>query len=345
MSKVNWIPFEDTFFKEYQHFAWKCYGQKAYQTKLNYINWLYKENPISLKKEDFLIGVTEEKELVVGCIHKMRLHWRYQGNLIDMPALHNLIVDEDYRNGTGFMLVMASTANEQYGLIPGVSPPFTEFYEKLKYQKVTAQWYRKLLKPLRGLSSYAVNKFMNRTIREAYFSSATHCQTDVNGFTTTVQPDNDLLEQLAVLMNTQDIKTASPFWTTEQLRWRFFHPLGPGHLLIYEPFNESIKNFAILSLGPRHGMNVGRILVLKNSSLDSLKKLMTQISRVIKENGGHMLQFFCAEEQIYRGLDEMGWNRMKSPPDTYFFHKKKKQPFDHYSFMGNAGDFGFEGIQ
>ena len=172
MNDVKWVPFENRYIYKYQRFAENCYGPKSYQVKQNYIDWLYNENPLSLGMEDFLIGVSEVQNHVVGCIHKMRFRWNYQGQLIDLPALHNLMVDKDFRHGIGFMLVMASVANEEHALIPGVEQPFSEFYKKLKYQRVTANWYRKLLKPIRGTVIYASNKFLNYSPKERYFDQS-----------------------------------------------------------------------------------------------------------------------------------------------------------------------------
>ena len=304
MNKVHWVPFEDSFFENYQKFTWKHFGELSYQAKKNYIHWLYQENPLSLKKEDFLLGISESQNHVVGCIHKMRLPWNYQKNLIDVPALHNLMVDENYRHGIGFMLVMASVANEQHALMPGVGQPFIEFYQRLKYQKVTASWYIKLLKPFQGGFFYTSNKFFNYSSKARYFDRSKHNHSRSINFSTTTSPDNTMLEQIAGAINLKDPKLISPWWNAEQLKWRFFHPFGPKHILIYERFTETIKNFAILSLGPHRGINIARILVLNSSSSESLKQLIGSIKTVGKKNGGHMVQFVCADKETNNRLTE-----------------------------------------
>ena len=154
-----------------------------------------------------------------------------------------------------------------------------------------------------------------------------------------------MLDQLAGSMNSKDSQVISPWWNTEQLKWRFFHPFGPRHILIYERFSETIKNFAIVSLGPHRGINLARILVLQSSSIESLKYLIENINRVIKLNGGHMVQFFCADKEFNIEFARIDWRSMKNSPDTYFYHLNKNHNFVHYSFTGSAGDFGFEGIQ
>jgi hypothetical protein len=115
-------------------------------------------------------------------------------------------------------------------------------------------------------------------------------------------------------------------------------------VLIYENSTDALENCAIVSLGPRHGLNLGRILALKSSSAVSLKQLMAQIVRLLKKHGGHILQFVSADEKINDELAEIGWSCMPDTPVTYIYHKDKKQIFEHCSFGGAAGDFGFEAI-
>ena len=344
MNEVNWIGFQDSLLSNYQKFARYNYGKKAYQAKENYINWLYKENPLSVIKEDFLVGISNQRKTVVGCIHKMRMHWRYESKVISVPAFHNLMVDKEYRYGTGFILVMAATKNENYALMPGVIQPFTEFYNTLKYQKVSAMWYRKFIKPLSGSIAFFQNKLFNYSTKENYFYDSKLNGISTQNFKTIISPSDDLLEQLVDVLNVNNTKICSPYWTIEQLRWRFFHPLGPKHMLIYENFSETIKNFAILSMGPRHGMNMCRILLLESVSAKSLELLLSAIFSVIKKNGGHIVHLFCADKMMNNKLKEVNWNPMENSPDTYFFHKDKKNTFKHYSFTGGSGDFGFEAI-
>ena len=318
MSKVHWVPFEDSFFKNYQKFTWKHFGELSYQAKKNYIRWLYQENPLSLKKQDFLLGVSESENRVLGCIHKMRLLWSYEDGNIEVPALHNLMVDESYRHGTGFMLVMASVANEEHALMPGVGQPFTKFYQALKYQKIDASWYIKPLKPIQGSFFFAANKLLSYRSQARFFNSSQNDNSLFKNWCATLSPGNTMLDQLAGSMNSKDSQVISPWWNTEQLKWRFFHPFGPRHILIYERFSETIKNFAIVSLGPHRGINLARILVLQSSSIESLKYLIENINRVIKLNGGHMVQFFCADKEINIELARIDWRSMKNSPDTYF---------------------------
>ena len=219
MNEVNWIPFENRLFPNYQKFAWKYYGEKAYQAKHSYIQWLYKENPLSKKNEDFLVGIPKDEKTIVGCIHKMRMLWNYKKDVINISSLHNLMVDEEYRYGTGFMLVMAAITNEEHALMPGVVQPFTEFYKALGYEKVSVLWYRKLLKPFRGILFSSTNKFLNYPAKESYFDQSKLKKLNSKNCRITMSPNDSILEQLTHSMNTHDSEVSSPCWNVEQLRW------------------------------------------------------------------------------------------------------------------------------
>jgi hypothetical protein len=227
MSIVNLIPFERSYLEKYQSFARKYYGKSAYQAKTNYIDWLYHENPLSSNYKDFTIAVTETDQ-VVGCIHKMRLAWNYDEHETAVPAVHNLVVDENYRRVTGLRLVQASVAGEQHVFMPGtVSKPLIELFQILKYQKINVLWYRKILRPINGALTYTARKYLNYPKADYYFDPSRLSKFISAKYSVTMLPDNQLLEQLAFLMNSQDEKICSPMWDKEQLRWRFFHPFGP----------------------------------------------------------------------------------------------------------------------
>lgn len=344
MNQINWVPFENRFLKNYQEFTKNNYGLNAYQCKENYIKWLYQENPLSKEKNDFLIGINSDNENIVGCIHKMQMEWVLNKETFRVPALHNLVVDSEYRHGIGFMLVMAAVSGEEQALMPGVENPFSSFYKTLKYQKINAFWYRKFLKPTSSGIFLLANKFLKVSAKENYFDSLNAKKIN-NNFIVDFSPSKDIMQQIAASLNNHDSQTFAPLWTGEQVKWRFFHPFGPQHILVYENFNESLENFALVSMGPRRGLNIARILSLKSSSNESLDALLTNVFNIVKNEGGHLIQFFSADSLINRSLISIGWNPVKHSPDTYIYHKNKSDTFENYAFTGSAGDFGFEAIK
>jgi len=102
MAKL--IPYTADRLRDYQVFAQKNWP-KGYQYSENYLNWLYQENP-NRKPNDFILALDEQQQ-IIGVIHKLRLIWQANGQKIEVPAIHNLIVDKDQRHGSGLFLWIA----------------------------------------------------------------------------------------------------------------------------------------------------------------------------------------------------------------------------------------------
>ena len=215
----------------------------------------------------------------------MRLNWNYRGNIVEVPAFHNYMVDPDFRHAAGFFLLMKALSNEQHALMPGTGRVTSEIYEKLGFQEAKTSWYLKILRPIHGAFIMSARKFLSRPFRARYFDSPRLEETSSSGFSVTLSPTDDLLEQLVGAMNSHEPEVAAPLWTVEQLKWRFFHSLGPRHLLIYEDSPRTIRSFAILSLGPRRGLNLGRIVELNAASVDSLSTLVHKYTNVFLGGG------------------------------------------------------------
>ena len=344
MNGIDWVSYNSSHFQAYRDFARKCFGEKAYQSNKNYIAWLYQENTLSRREDDFLIGILEDGR-VIGCLHKMRLNWSYRGKIVEVPAFHNYMVAPDFRHAAGFFLLMKALSNEQHALIPGAGAVTSELYQKLGFQEAKASWYLKTLRPIQAAFLMGARKFLNRPFKARYFDSSRLEKASSSDFSLTLLPTDDLIEQLVEAMNSHEPEVAAPLWTVSQLKWRFFHELGPRHLLIYEDSPRTIRSFAILSLGPRRGLNLGRIVELNASSVDSLRQLLHQVVTVTRESQGHVLQFSSADQKTNDWLALIGWKSRRSHARSYFYHKIKNQHFEHYSFNSNAGDFGFEAIR
>jgi hypothetical protein len=344
MNSVEWLPYESKHLLDYQNFSKNYFGFKSYQSKTNYLDWLYKENPLSINKEDFLIGIENNNNEVIGCIHKMVLSWKINSQILRVPALHNLIVNKNYRNGSGFMLIMKSISNEEKALMPGVIEPFSKFYRSMKCQKISSSWFGQWLKPISGGLYFSAEKILGNSPNGRFFDLSKINLEKNSNYIISMNPDNEILIELADLMNYSD-KIASTFWDMNQLKWRFFNPIGPKNILIYEKYKETISNYAIISLGPHKGINIARIIACNTSSASSFKLLLEEIKKIARLSGGHYLQLFNADNILNQKIIESGWQPIKNSPDTYIFHRKRSSYFDKYAFTGSAGDFGFEGIQ
>ena len=101
MAKLELVPYKGHFFKNYQSFAAKNWGQDTYKGYKAYLDWLYKENPSTQKKDTDFLVLTSNNEDVLGVIHKMHVPWMVNGQEIEIPAIHNLLVEKKYQAGHG----------------------------------------------------------------------------------------------------------------------------------------------------------------------------------------------------------------------------------------------------
>ncbi len=117
----TFIPYEHRLNAAYHRFAGAQYGAGCYQASASYLDWLYDSHEGSKGLSGFLVGVIGDE--VIACIHKMYLPWTIGGQSGCIPSLHNWMVKEEYRSGTGFWLLKQSLRGETHAVIPGVLPP------------------------------------------------------------------------------------------------------------------------------------------------------------------------------------------------------------------------------
>jgi len=248
MDSVEFLSFREINFKLYRDFALREWGNLCYQSSLNYIHWLYKENPCGSKLEnDFLLGMN--KGSIIACIHKMRLNWNIHGEIKTIPTLHNLMVSEKFRHGLGFTFLMRSVMGEEHALIPGVAPFLAEAYHKLKYQQVNSLWYRKILTPVKGGMFLGLKKLFDYNVRPQYFYSSefSEKQDASSSIHISFDPSDQIVESLVSLLNQKPMDQVFPHWSVEQFKWRFFSsiraPAPFGLLSIPEPNQGFHRSF------------------------------------------------------------------------------------------------------
>jgi hypothetical protein len=342
-SKVRFTPFEPALTDAYREFARRSWGGYAYQSKPAYLDWLYRENPAAdPTKPQFLVAVNMHGEMV-GAFHSMALLWDLAGDITTIPAAHNLYVKDEYRQGIGLYLVLAMMRRENHVFCPSQVPPLADTYRKLKWQEVPVHWYRRVLTP----AATALRLLRNRTFgpRHDTVTAADLAPEPVTvrgGITVTHYPDDDAIEHIAAVLNRRLAQfRQKPHWTPAMVRWRFFHPLGPQHLL----FHNGGEEFLILSLGQRHGITTSRIMEGSATSPDNLVPLVRQAERFLARNKVHVLLAVSGDAHINQALTAAGWRPEKRHSrKTFFYHRDRNAMFDGYAFNASAGDFGFEAI-
>lgn len=344
---VRWTTWEPDHAEAYRRFARRTFGPGSYQARDAYLRWLYDHRPGGgPERKGFLLAVTGTGE-VVGCIHKMPLPWTVDGRDVVIPAAHNLMVAPEHRSGLGLALIMACFDGEDHVLIPGATKQAAAIYDRLGCQQVEGSYYRKVIRPLSGGLALAGSRLGTGGARPRRFpreAPSSQGSRDRTGLRVSHAPTGDLLAALSDGMNAAACGEARPRWNPELVRWRFFHAAGPRHVLVHVEGEAPLRSFAIASLGPRRGLNVGRILGAGADTAEALASVLEATQRSIARAGGHVLIFYCGDERLDGLFQACGWTPRPDPPGTYFHHRRDLQPFKGYSVMGGAADYGFEAL-
>ncbi|MDR2430948.1 MAG: hypothetical protein LBD99_01650 [Candidatus Margulisbacteria bacterium] len=294
------LPYREKYLAAYQDFARRNWGQNCYQRSARYLRWLYQDNPCRNNENPFLLLI--EQERVIGTMHKMRLPWLIDGQKVTVSSIHNLLVDRDYRRGSGLMLITASLRDETNVLCPGVLPPLSKAYQMLHCQKINALWFRKIIWPL--------------------------------GAKTTIAQRLELLDsaQIAAMIKTLNNKSGChPLWDAEIFNWRFLQ--GPKHIFLW----ADSANFLILSAGRRKGLTVARII--DGHIEDKNSPLWQDALNTARALGAVVLLGYTADENLREYFLAKTKPRAKHPL-VFFYHKDKK--IRAMNFNASAGDFGLE---
>ncbi len=326
MSKISIVPFEQNMLSNYQDFAYKNWGKNCYQASENYLNWLYKENPSPNKtKEDFMVAIKDDK--IIGAIHRMHIPWIIDGVESETPAIHNLLVEEKYRQGHGIFLITASLRGADHILIPGVSPPLSKAYEKFGSQEMSVGWYRKILRPFSGALSLLKNR-IGLPEKQFQLDNFIHKESRI---ISTSNPSDKLISKLSTSLQANKNSAAKPNWNEQFLKWRFFHPLGPKSILIYKE-SKSTFDFLIFSIGIRKVLKTARLIESVAVDQRSFNELLNQSESLLKRNGLELLLIYTASEITKGYLQNYDIKNLASKTKSYIYHQDKSKPFKDYSY-------------
>jgi hypothetical protein len=348
VSEVKLIPFEARYIPAYLSFAKKHFGEGSYQSTPAYLVWLYEHNPWATRGyRSCLIGLNAREE-VIGCVHKMYQRCWRDGEAVLFPAIHNLAVRKNYRTGLGSLLLLSSLGGEEIAFMPGVARHQTQMYERLKFRELKPRWYRSPVRPLRGPYRVLRHKFFSygkspipRTVRIPTALS----DIDEKEVRCVIHPsDEDLSSLLSLLQSAGAKGPLSPVWTLDWLKWRFFHPKGPKHILIAEGMAKgAIRGFGLLSVGPHRGAIVARLVHVTAPQSESVRRILGAAKRIARRSGDFMLGY-SNDPQLQRWFEETGWHPSGPQPRSYIFSKKKLSAEIQCRVGPESGDFGFEAI-
>lgn len=341
-NKIRLIPFENKYLESYFDFARRNWGELCYQSKQEYLDWLYKKNPAGSSEQDFLIAINDSGQ-VIGSIHKMNIPWQLNNETVIVPAIHNLLVEEKYRTGNGLFLITASLKGAENIFIPGVNPPLSDAYKMLRSQELHIKQYRRILRPLAGSYRYLRAKLLNNTGRKILFSSSFSNQQGSINYT--FNPDQTILEQAVSSLQNNAVNYQQKLsWNSELLRWRFFDPQGPKHLMIYNDDQQTL-DFLIVSIGQRKGLTVARLIESAVTDEQTFKDLYRQLSSLLTQLKVDLLFAYSIENTNEHYYKSVGLSPLENQKTTSFiYHKDKELNFDKLSLSVAAGDYGLESI-
>ena len=325
-------------------FAQREYGRQAHQALGSFYQWEYTENPNCPAGLGAMIVAVDDAQQVVGAINRMFLTWDVHGEHVRIPAMVDFAVDGTHRQGgLGLRLILKCTSDISHAFINGSNPNSAPVFRSLKYQELEGgHWFRKILAPVRGGLRYGVHKITGGLPGETK-PFAEWSSPDVS---TCAAPDQALLQKLADLLNAAPAEI-KPFWTAETLRWRFFHPLGPRHLLLHRSASDGTLVAALLiSGGPVKGLNVCRVIAHQCPSTKDLQDLLSAALAMARRGGMDAFFAFTFDKAEVAVLNALGYGQQPHTPSAFFFHKRRKDAelFRSVLIQGAASDLGFEAV-
>ena len=245
----------------YLEFARANFGPDAYQASPEYLAWLYDPaRPLRCADAGMLLAL-DSTSRIVGCIHVLTMTWRTQGNVVEVPALHNAMVAPAHRQGVGGLLIMQSFQGRACAFVPGAVDPLAAAYRRIGFVAVPTEWRAKWLHPF----SAVWRRLLFRSLRRGRpvvgdgieMPAATARQENTRSWRPTLT--NDLQDIVALANRSWDLPAAFvQYWTEELFFWRFFHPLGPRHWLVTIREGARLAGYMVVSLGCRGGLAVAR---------------------------------------------------------------------------------------
>lgn len=318
-----------------QNYHAAAFDASSYQASERYMHWLYAANPFD-KSPAGLVLLSEET--IVGVIHVMVLPGRAQTEALVIHSLQNLIVDEEFRAGTGQLLVKKALREADIGVFPGVAEPLARTYRVMRYAETKSFWGRRMLDP-KGVALGLLLERLGWSRASLGLERRLRLAPEKERLIISADPTDDRCNQIAKALIARDcnFSTVRIDWSPELIRWRFFSPDGPRHVLIEEV--ELPDQFCIVSLGMRHNVHVARIVEMSALIDDCfLKRVIVQLRRMKAEL---LLTYTCAKAtaEMYAAA---GIRPIARAPTSFVTNKRRDR--DAFHLTAGATDFGFEAI-
>ena len=345
--KVTIVPGSAGYLESLFSFARLEYGRSSHQTLASFYNWQYERNPNCPDGLAGLLLAVDEANNVVGFINRTFMEWSINGEIMIIPTLSDLAVKTTYRTGgAGLRLILKATSNCAHAFVNGSNANSTPLFHSLGYQSLDgARWLKKILNPIWGGFRYGWHKLQGG-LPKPHQLFAQNRHPDACNIRTYFAPPADTLKQLTEFLNGSEQKIKQ-HWTIESVRWRFFDPSGPTHLLLIEDNAKgTIINAMVISVGPTRGINVCRLVAHRSQSISDFHKMLEYSVKVAKVSGVDAFFAFSFDQLEVQAIGSAGFTDAKQSPGTFFYHKRKKdaESFRNVLVQGAGSDYGFEAI-
>ena len=295
-----------------------------------------RDNPAGRSFDDCLIA-TEPSGRIVGCIHRLRLPWQVNGQVTSIPSLHNLMIAEPFRGGAGFFMLMRAVKAESHALVPGVTGNLAQAYVRMGYQRLETRWYRRIIRMDLAVAQQLLHRLgrgeLDRRAGEPIDGSSYQ-------LSATAHPDAAAAGEIAAALHANagvGSSVAHVDWSAPLVQWRFFAPRGPRHVFARDLVDGS---FAVVSVGPRRGLTVARILAWSPRVLSSA--FLGRLGRLAAGHGASVMLAYDARPDDAPTLAAGGWRPMHSAPMS-FLYARDKRPLT-VDLDGGATDLGLEAL-
>jgi hypothetical protein len=312
----------------------RTYGKGSYQSSRRYFDWLYVQNPAARGIGDCVVAL--EEGAIAGCVHRMRLPCVTDTGTSTLASLQNHVISPTLRGGAGIMLLQKAVKGERLTLSPGVAGRLGEAYRRLGYDEVPSYWLTRLISPLRALAQGAA-KVLSRAGWPNASPRLRDCvpsRSDAGSLQVTLDPTVEQLTRLAACLVAQAREQAGAYvpWDAELVRWRYFSPVGPKHILVEKRSNGA---WAVLSYGAKSSMTLVRLLE-HDAAAD--RNFVSDVLGVARTFGASVGLSYTTRAQDMARLVANGWRPRKDPPSSFTWGS------GGLSISPAATDVGFEAL-
>lgn len=314
-------------------FAKKAWGADCVQSTPSRLKWLYESNPNSKGMEADLLVLWHGSK-IVGAHHRMRLPWRVGDAHVTVASLHDLAVLPAYRRGEGLQLILAALAGETLVALFGLSGASDEIYGRMRVPSVGLSWLERNRNPL--AAGFQVLQSRVRPPQERSVSGQSILRNGYEFRRISKPSEEDISEALSL----RPVVDAYVDWDVASFRWRHFDENGPKNILLLARSGTRLVGRAVLSVGLRHGLLVGRVVDMIANQPDCQDTMIAVIDQTLSELGISFAFVVTSSHDLAEVWTMRGWSNLDNPPGARWFSRDRSALPRQFWIHGGAWDFG-----